>query len=460
MEVSTTIRGKPSCHYEGYSYTVKKTKEDGTVIWRCSKQKEKHCRGKLQTKDSAVLFSHEHQCGAPDDARLEVQRTLNQAKKRAREENTSISKIYSEELGTLHNRGYDFVTEMPEQRTTKRTLYKQRAKSQGSERDPDRREEIELRAELLTMNDGSSFLLSDDKSGDRIIVFCGIAGRDALRSKRDFFMDGTFKCCSKQFSQIYTIHADFGSNKNETNIYPVAFAFLPNKRKETYIRLFRNVLENIPEWNPASVTVDFESAAISAIIHMFPTSSVHGCYFHMRKSLWRKVQDLGLTREYKENEEVRQQIRMCAALAFLRPEDVCDGWLEIHSQAPDVPRLSDFFDYFVERWLENEENPISLWSCYKRLHRTTNSVEGWHNKINNMLSKPNPKISDVITCMKTEAENSACALMRAELSMAGKRKKTVYMKQDERLEKILKKYEEDGEIRACLKAISYLQKLD
>ena len=70
---------------------------------------------------------------------------------------------------------------------------------------------------------------------------------------------------------MYTNHADFGSSKDETNIYPVALALLPNKIRETYVRIFRHVLETIPEWNPRNVTVDFESAAISALKDVFPS---------------------------------------------------------------------------------------------------------------------------------------------------------------------------------------------
>ena len=54
----------------------------------------------------------------------------------------------------------------------------------------------------------------------------------------------------------------------------------------------------------------------------------------MRKCIWRKVQDLGLACEYMKNEEVRMVSRMVAALALRRPEDVPDGWLEIHSRVP------------------------------------------------------------------------------------------------------------------------------
>lgn len=163
---------------------------------------------------------------------------------------------------------------------------------------------------------------------------------------------------------------------------------------------------------------------------------------------------------YREDEEVQLQVRMCAALAFLRPEDVADGWAEIHPHASNAPRLTEFFDYFVERWLENAEIPINLWTCYGRRHRTTNAVEGWHNKINNLLGKPNPKIKDVIDCMKKEAENSASVFMRSKLNMEGKRRKKKYMKLDERLEKTVKKYEEDGDIRTCLRMIPHLQKLE
>jgi hypothetical protein len=345
MEVTT---GKPCAHYEGYSFNVKKTLQDGAIIWRCLKQRSTRCQGVIKTKDGAVLSSSDHQCGPPDDARLEVHKKLSVAKKRAREEDTPISRIYLEEIVDLHNRGYEFVTEMPEQQVTKRTLYNQRNKSKGNQNEPKTTQEIDLSPDVLTMNDGNSFLLSDDSdSGERIIVFSGKTGKEVLNSKSDFFMDGTFKSCSKQFAQVYTIHADYGSSETETNIHPVAFAFLPNKKKLKYIRLFRIIRKHVPEWSPKNVTVDFEAAAISALRVVFPSAKVNGCHFHIKKCLWRKVQELGLTREYRENEEIRMQIRMCAALAFLRPEDVIDGWLQIHSQAPNVTKLSEFFDYFV-----------------------------------------------------------------------------------------------------------------
>ena len=455
-----TNKGKQCALYDGYSYNFKRQNAEGTIFWRCSEEKSKRCRGIMKSKTGEVLSTSEHQCGAPDEARLEVKKTLQQAKKRAREEDTSVSKIYNQELGELHNKGYEFVTEMPAELTTKRVLYQQRCKSQGNQAEPEKRDDVVLDEEILKMKDGSSFLLADDKSGERILIFSGTLGKEGLISCEDFFMDGTFKSSCKQFAQIYSIHADYGSSTEETNVYPVAFCLLPNKKKETYARLFQLILKAIPNWTPRRVNVDFEAAAILALKEVFPTAEVKGCYFHMKKCLWRRVQDVGLTRDYKENEEIRTLIKMCASLAFLKPDDVCDGWLEIYSKKTECQKLTEFFDYFVENWMENEQNNIQQWNCHNSRHRTTNAVEGWHNKLNRMFQRPNPRIKELIQCLKTEAENSACTYMRIQLNLEGKRRKLKYRKVDAGIEKTMKKYEETGDIKACLRTLSYLQKFD
>lgn len=335
-----------------------------------------------------------------------------------------------------------------------------RSVARGNQKEPKSRDEIVLDEECLKMTDGSSFLLSDDSTGQRILLFSGEKGRESLKNSKIFFMDGTFKSCSKQFAQIYTIHADFESKGEETNVHPVIFALLPNKKRETYVRMFRLILDVIPEWKPQKINLDFEAAAISALREVFPAAEINGCFFHMKKCLWRRVQELGLTNDYRENEEIRVHIRMCAALAFLKPEHVEEGFAEIHSQAPENEKLTKFFDYFVDQWLENTEIPVSLWSCYQRRHRTTNAVEGWHHRINSILLNPKPKVKDVVKCLKKEAEVTNRMYMRMELRMEGKKRKRKYVKIDERIERTVKKYEETGNIKSCLKAISFIQKLD
>lgn len=89
------------------------------------------------------------------------------------------------------------------QNSTKQSLHRLGRKAQGIRKDAATSEEINLAQGLLKMNDGSSFLLYDDNGGqsDRILVFSSSKGRESFSKCNLFFMVGTFKSCSKQFTQ-------------------------------------------------------------------------------------------------------------------------------------------------------------------------------------------------------------------------------------------------------------------
>lgn len=57
---------------------------------------------------------------------------------------------------------------------------------------------------------------------------------------------------------------------------------------------------------------------------MFKCVKVQGCYFHLKKSIWKKIQNPGLTELYvdecKPNYKLR--MKMLAALAFVPVVDV------------------------------------------------------------------------------------------------------------------------------------------
>lgn len=48
--------------------------------------------------------------------------------------------------------------------------------------------------------------------------------------------------------------------------------------------------------------------------------------------LWKKVQNIGLTALYKENEEIGLTLRKCVALTSLKPEDE-DLWMNSYSKS-------------------------------------------------------------------------------------------------------------------------------
>ena len=97
-----------------------------------------------------------------------------------------------------------------------------------------------------------------------------------MKDVEDFFGDGTFKSCPKQFHQIYTAitHAN-GS------YVPLAFFLLPDKKERTYKAMFqhfRRVFEGLNGGNVENKTIhlDFEKAAHEAVKHVLPTFAFRG----------------------------------------------------------------------------------------------------------------------------------------------------------------------------------------
>ncbi|GBN13774.1 hypothetical protein AVEN_258100-1 [Araneus ventricosus] len=150
--------------------------------------------------------------------------------------------------------------------------------------------------------------------------------------------------------------------------------------------------------------MDFEVAAIKEVQRHFPSVNILGCNFHFNQCLWRQVQNLGLVPDYKDDEEIRLHVRVCAALAYLPESDMDEVWLCIQGTSPQHAKLQEFFDYFVKEWLENSIITTSKWNCHKQQHRTSNTIGGWHNKFQTILSKPHPKFRNPLQALKDESK--------------------------------------------------------
>ena len=115
---------------------------------------------------------------------------------------------------------------------------------------------------------------------------------------------------------------------------------------------------------------DFELALIQA-----------RCYFHFTQCLWRKVQGLGLSSDYKDDEDIRAFIQKTTALSFVPISFVRNAWNAIKANMPQDARLQDYSDYLESTWLNGYFRP-QMWNNFSNLGpRTNNHLEGWHNRM-------------------------------------------------------------------------------
>jgi len=110
------------------------------------------------------------------------------------------------------------MTEIPVYSSLKTTLNRVRRKSLGNALDPKLREDI-----IIPFD--SEFVLLNDGEENRIIGLCSIKCRQYAFEGKAYFVEGTFKSCSKQIYQINTKHIDIGSTNEEINIIPVIYIY-------------------------------------------------------------------------------------------------------------------------------------------------------------------------------------------------------------------------------------------
>ena len=113
---------------------------------------------------------------------------------------------------------------------------------------------------------------------------------------------------------------------------------------------------------------------------LFPASSLKGCLFHFGQTLWRKLQELGLSAKYgKEDNGVSKWFRLFIGTAFVPPpQAMTASQLITSTYTPDDRRCIKFNDYFTNTWLSGNY-PIDMWNQFRSdVPRTNNSCEGYN----------------------------------------------------------------------------------
>ncbi|XP_018495297.1 uncharacterized protein LOC108864344 [Galendromus occidentalis] len=233
-------------------------------------------------------------------------------------------------------------------------------------------------------------------------------------------MDGTFRVVPTIFSQLYIIHGFFRGEK-----VPFAYFLLPNKSKETYMRMFeplKNYAISIGRnFEPPTFHLDYEISTLRAIRESFPNSEVKGYLFHFNQCLWREVQGSGLVTFYREC-GVKRIIRSTAALALVPLNRIEDAWLDTNadsssSEHPAHAKLEDFKLYFINTWMENETVfPRRMWNHYHNFGaRSTNHLEGWHTALNRIIEKSHVNLYEVIKRLQGQEEKFRLDMTRSRM---------------------------------------------
>lgn len=332
-------------------------------------------------------------------------------------------------LGNLKDAGINIISEIPKFSSIKSALYRQRNSEAGVSKIRHKKVlefEVPPRYEDFVLADYSC-----DMDNIRIVVFSSLKAREIMSKETNFFGDGTFKSCPSPFVELYTIHADTGSIIDHTNIKPLVYALMSDRKTKTYEILFRIMKSQLPKWNPLKFMVDYEKAVMKAIAVVFPSTTTKGCYYHYNKAIFKKGKALNMTTS-PDLKEVRM-IQLSAVLPLIPEHEIFHGWVYIiarYGDGDDTGSKKKFINYMEKEWLR--EDFIKVWCVFGESHRTTNALEAWHSKINRAMQVKNPNIMHFLHVLKDDSSQCTVRNILEQQNKSPKRKRS---------KKIIKKYE-------------------
>ena len=182
----------------------------------------------------------------------------------------------------------------------------------------------------------------------------------------------------------------YNSWTQQWSLYANCIFLLANKHPTSYEDVFRHTVSEAAKLGvnifPAIVYADFETAIHNAVTTVWPGCEVKACRFHLGQSWWRKIQSLGLSKQYgTKDSEVSQFLKKIFGLSLLPPAEVSDCFaLDFISNLPNDKRVEQFCNYLLENYIDADSTfPTPVWSeCSASSWRTINACESFHAHFN------------------------------------------------------------------------------
>ena len=433
--------GRKLCH-EGYMYTVKAITSTSTR-WECSQRASLKCKGILRVDiddDDHILSQtgHNHIGDAASVKAATVMQKIKAELTQTAAAGGSTQQVVCNNLATVTpevRQAFGSINSL------KRSF--NRYVAQGRPDNPATLAQLQIAGVWANDIDGNIFLIHDNHSAqNRIIVFGSDNCVLHLAQSPMWYMDGTFKVVPTLFRQLYVIRAPL-----DESAITCIYAFMASKTEESYMELFQIINDKCialgTNLDPTTVMLDFEKAMMNAILRFFGAHvEVKACFFHLCQSSWRKIQELGLSQEYINDDDIKLFCGMLDGLAFLPGNLVSAGMQYLKANTPN--RFDALVQYFDQTYVSGTFRQIqrpgqnivvrntpalfqpAIWNVNDATladgARTNNICESWNNSFNGLVGYKNATIWACIEGLKKDSMMACLALANSGIGVALKKR--------------------------------------
>ncbi|CAI2384902.1 unnamed protein product [Moneuplotes crassus] len=219
------------------------------------------------------------------------------------------------------------------------------------------------------------------------------------------FIDGTFKCCPRYWSQLVNICV---LHRGKNLYMPIGHVLMQSNKEKAY-EITLQWIKRFLKLNPKFITTDFELSLMNTAKKEYPNSQLVPCFFHLVKCLWTNAGKCGL-RKRKILKLTKQLIFSLKALAFRKPGSVIRKFITIKDwYSTKGSCFVSFLEYFENTWIDGQFK-IKDWNYYDKLQifndlsLTNNGLESFHQMIKSQLRKSTPSFAGFLSVLtKVEA---------------------------------------------------------
>ena len=302
--------------HNGHKYQKNKTRNE-KIFWRCWR---KDCRAPIQTNifdfnahNPAIAIQNEGQHNHPPVSNI-INSTavkylvINEIKRYVTK---PVKRVYDEIIEQQRDINVEDVPRFDSVRSQFT-----RVRSSLIPHIPENVEQVMIPDEYQNSWSDEQFLSFQDNDWG-ILIYATRDNYANLRRCRTVYIDGTFKTTPHPYTQFATIHGNYHGF-----VLPFVMCLLDGKTVGKYRQLLQHVKHMVRRvtghrWSPQRIVSDFELSLLLAIETELPQVRKCGCYFHFCQSLWRRIQELGLTRSSKGIPMVKDFLQKLMALGYL-----------------------------------------------------------------------------------------------------------------------------------------------
>lgn len=219
-----------------------------------------------------------------------------------------------------------------------------------------------------------------------------------LRYNSHTFIDCTFKSTPSQFTQCLIIMV----YDHATELYiPCVYALLTGKNECLYSSIFHEIIVLLEyNWMPKIITTDFEMALIKSIKYEFPESKLHGCYFHLKQAILRKLINFKIS-----NTNTNIILQSIELLTLIPVSQIPAAIQFIKQKTESEDKLDKFWIYFEKTWLKRFDP--TMWNSSNlgdgdMINRTNNALERYNRRLNDNFLNAHPRLVHFIEIIKSE----------------------------------------------------------